>query len=177
MNQTNSIKSLINKLAKYKVTSILTIVCLGLPINVFANTVPLNVGQAIHQIQLQDQFDRPHQLSTDVKLVLFAADKAGGKLIQEWMNNKGDSFLNESSTVLIVDIHRMPSIFISTIGLPLLRRYNFSMLIIKDDQTGQIFASKEGQVTLLQLSNLTIKQIEFAGSVNEIETMFFRFQK
>ncbi|MBW7857357.1 MAG: hypothetical protein H3C43_03425 [Leptonema sp. (in: Bacteria)] len=173
----HKIKSLLNKLVKNKVTRFLTIVSLSLPVSIFAETAPSNVGQTIHQIQLQDQFDKPHQLSTDVKLVLFAADKAGGKLIQAWMNNKDDSFLKESSTVLIVDIHRMPSIFISTIGLPLLRRYSFSMLIIKDDQTGQIFANKEGQVTLLQLSNLTIKQIEFASSVTEIETMFHRFQK
>lgn len=177
MNQTNRMKPFLSKLVRNKVSRILTIVSIGLPIGVCAETVPLNVGQTIHQIQLQDQFDRPHQLSTNVKLVLFAADKAGGKLIQAWMNNKDDSFLEESSTLLIVDIHRMPSIFISTIGLPLLRRHSFSMLIIKDDQTGQIFAYKEGQVTLLQLSNLTIKQIEFASSVAEIETMFYRFQK
>lgn len=120
-------------------------------------------------LTLPDQHGVSHELSPDIRTVLFTADMDASKMVRSVLDRHAPDWLAEQRGVFIADIHRMPGLITRFVALPRMRRYPYRMLLIRDDETGKELPRKTGLVTVLSLADLRVERVRHTKDASELE--------
>lgn len=138
-----------------------------LTITIFANEY--KVGEKLEPINLKDQFNKEHNISKLPKTIVIAFEKESSYVFNEYMKNTNTNFLIKNNILFLADISQMPSFVTTTFALPKMRKYNYDVLLINEEDTAFKYPYKEDKLTIIKLQNNTIQSINFASSVSELE--------
>ncbi len=115
---------------------------------------------------LLDQNDVPHTVDESVRVIFFAREMEGGKVIQALLAEQGPAYLTKNRALYVADIHEMPSLIAKMIAIPKMQDERpYPTLLDRDGKATAAFPSEEGRVTILKLNRLKVVGIEYRGSV------------
>ncbi|MFI4941026.1 MAG: hypothetical protein ACHP7O_11895, partial [Burkholderiales bacterium] len=90
----------------------------------------LSVGDAVPSLAITDQFDKAAPIPVETEKIIFIADMDANNLTHPLFEKEGDAYLRKHQSVLIFDIHLMPSLISTFIALPKMRSYPYTMRLI-----------------------------------------------
>jgi hypothetical protein len=141
---------------------IIAVVCFSFS---FANV--LGKGDTISPFELRDQFDKKHEInSVDYEIILFSADRDISKMVNEYLENQTSGFLYQNKAAFISDIHKMPSFITKMFALPKMKKYNYTMLLMYEENNS--FPKKEDHLTIIKIKDGKIDSIEFVKSLEKV---------
>ena len=120
----------------------------------------LKVGETFPKTELPDQFDKTQRITKEDKWVLMTFEKSVAVELSKYFKQKPSNYLKDYKVKIISDISSMPTLITKMFALPKMRRYPFSVMLIRDE-FGEQFDRKEGMVTLYRLRKGKIKEISF----------------
>ena len=118
------------------------------------------VGDNFPDITLHDQFERSLNIESSDRIVLMAFEKDVAMGIHEFLTKQAKSFMSQEHIKYISDVSAIPSFALSMFALPNMKKYSFSVMLIKDD-SGKQFDKREGKVSVYILKNKKITAIKF----------------
>ena len=124
----------------------------------FSNS--FNVNTNIGSFELADQFEKKHTVNADVKTMIVSFEKDTSAGINEFLSTKEKGFLEANNTVFIADISGMPSLITSFFALPKMKKYNYNILLIYDENEKR-FLKQEEKLTVYKLENGVITSVEY----------------
>ncbi|MDC0932316.1 hypothetical protein OAR97_00580 [Arcobacteraceae bacterium] len=134
----------------------------------FSNS--FNVNSNIGSFELADQFEKTHTVNSDVKTMIVSFEKDTSAGINEFLSTKEKGFLEANNTVFIADISGMPSLITSFFALPKMKKYNYNILLIYDEEEKR-FLKKEERLTVYKLENGVITSVQYVEK-KDIPTIF-----
>lgn len=134
----------------------------------FSNGFALNSN--INSFTLNDQFDKTHTVNADTKTMIVSFEKSTSADINEFLSTKESGFLEKNNAVFIADISGMPSIITSLFALPKMKKYNYNILLIYDEEDKR-FLRQEERTTVYTLENGVIKSISYIQK-EDLSTLF-----
>lgn len=135
----------------------------------FSNS--LTIDDKINNISLVDQFDKKHTTNETTKLLIVSFEKDTSVIVNEFLKSKEIDFLTKHNSLFIADISSMPSFVTKLFALPKMRKYNYNVLLIYDEDEKR-FIKKEGKLTVYKIDNGVIKSINFINSQEELKSLF-----
>ncbi|MEA1954806.1 MAG: hypothetical protein U9O24_10495 [Campylobacterota bacterium] len=120
----------------------------------------LKVGEKFPNVVLNDQFDKKATINTKDKIVIMTFEKSTAHAVTEYLEKKPGKFISKHKVKYIADVSSVPSLLFPVFALPKMKKYPFSVLLIRDD-FGKIFNQKEEKVTLYKIVNKKIEEIIF----------------
>ncbi|MBC7420741.1 MAG: hypothetical protein H7328_08435 [Bdellovibrio sp.] len=148
-----------------KLISIVSVLLLSL--QVFA----LEVGSAIPELKLNDQFEKPIKVAADTKVLIFVADKKPSKTLSDYLTeSKYD--LTAKKVVYISDISKMPSMISSMFAKPAMKKYHYNVALDEAGDETKSWPRQTDKVTIMTLKNQKISQVQYLQTKEEIEKFF-----
>ena len=136
---------------------------------------PYAVGSVIAPATLLDQNDKPHRIDESVRIIFFAREMEGGKVIRALLDEEGPEYLVKQRAVYVADISDMPRLVANMLALPKMREERpYPTLLDRDGKTTAPYPSEEGRVTILLLDRLRVKAIHYRGSVGGLREAVVR---
>ena len=136
----------------------ITILLLFLSGILFANV--LKIGDIFPSNHFSDQFEKKLAITSQTKEIIISFSKKNGKAVKAFLeNNKG--YLKERQAVYLADMTSAPSLAISLFMKPALKKYEFSVGLIEDDEIAERLPKVEGKTTVISLEKMSIKSIKF----------------
>lgn len=134
----------------------------------FSNS--FNVNSNIGSFKLTDQFEKVQTVNSDVKTIIFSAEKDTSAALNEFLSSKEKGFLEKNNAVFIADISGMPSIISYLFALPKMKKYNYNVLLIEKEGDTR-FAKQAEKLTVYKLENGVVKSVEYISG-KDIPTIF-----
>jgi len=144
-------------------------VVLFFSINLLGN---ITINEKIQQFNLEDQFDKVHQIKSDTKKLIFAFSKDIGHNVNDFLEKQDSKYLANKNAQFIIDLSGAPSIIRSFFIIPKLEKYSYSVLIIKDDEVSKKYIDEKNidKVMVVTLDDLNVKSVDFFKTTNELKT-------
>ena len=136
----------------------------------FLNANSFEVNQNIGSFSLVNQFDEKQTVDSNIQTILVSFEKDTSADVNEFLKEKDKNFLRANNAVFIADISGMPSIITKLFALPKMKKYNYSVLLIYDEEDKR-FVSQEEKLTLYKLENGVIKSISYVTK-DDLGTIF-----
>ncbi len=138
-------------------------------ISSYANT--LKIGDTLPAFTLPDQFDKKHTIDTQkYTTFIISFEKDVSAMVNEFLKNQPDNFLEANKTVYISDIHKMPSFVTSWFALPKMKEYNYILMLMYEENP--IFPQHEEAVTVIKFQDDKIYSIDFIKEANNLQSIF-----
>lgn len=134
----------------------------------FSNSFDINSN--VSSLTLEDQFEKEHTLPSDTKMLIVSSEKNTSAALNEFLASKEEGFLEKNKTVFIANLSGMPSIITKIFALPKMKKYNYSVLLIHDEDDKR-FSYKEEKLTIYTIENGIIKAIKYID-FQEIPSLF-----
>lgn len=128
------------------------------------------VGDKLPDITLLDQFDKEFKVEASDTLLIMAFEKDISVTVNEYLKSKPAAFLADNHAKYISDISTMPSFITSMFALPKMKKYPFSVLLIRDN-FGEQFDRKQGRITVYHLKKNTVDSVQFI-TAEDLPTLF-----
>ena len=126
----------------------------------------LKVGGMVPRVMLYDQNEQPHRIDESVRVVFFAREMEGGKVIQALLAKEGPKYLEVHRAVYVADISDMPRMIAAMVAIPKMRDERpYPTLLDRDGKATASYPSQEGRVTVMVLDKLRVQSVEYRGSV------------
>jgi NADPH-dependent ferric siderophore reductase len=129
----------------------------------------LEAGAALPSINLKDQHEKPVAIAPDTKLVFFAAEMGGSRLMTKALGALPPTALKDKNAVYIADISGMPAIFSTIVALPRLQKVGYTVGLIRDAKDGASLPRKPGTVTVLKVDAGKVSAVDFARDAQQIK--------
>ncbi|HQT42335.1 MAG TPA: hypothetical protein PLP38_09395, partial [Polynucleobacter sp.] len=113
--------------------------------------------------------DKPWQISTDTKLVLFSGSRGANTIVQSILSQKGADYLSSKKTVYFSDLSKMPGFITRTFALPSMRDLPYSVGIILNGEDSQAWPREDDAVTAVFLNQGQITKIEYVKNAQALE--------
>ena len=126
-------------------------------------------GDPLPSLALKDQHDKPAEIAQTTQLLIFAADNSGGQKATALIDRLGASWLKETRSVYLADIHRMPGLIASMFALPQLRDKPYSIVLGREAADLAMLPRKQDCVTLMQVRQGILSEPVFACSEEELQ--------
>lgn len=111
-----------------------------------------------------DQFEKTLAITPQTKEIIISFSKKNGKAVKSFLaTHKG--YLKTRHAVYLADMTSAPSIAMSLFMMPALKKYDFSVGLIEDDDIAEKLPKVEGKSTVIHLENMTIKSIKFVDTL------------
>ncbi len=136
---------------------------------VFAN---FKVGDTLPAIILEDQFGQVQKVTSKDTIIIMTFEKDVSIAIADYLKVKPNKFLINQNTKYISDVSSMPSLMMSIFAIPKMKKYKFSIMLIKDE-LGEKFNREDGKITVLYIKARKIKNISFIAP-KEISKIFIK---
>jgi hypothetical protein len=127
-----------------------------------AQATPLQTGDALPALMLNDQHDKPYVLNADTRQILFAADNDGAELVMAELDRRGASWLKESKRAYLADIHKMPSLVTRLFAMPKLREKTYPIALGREAADLAMYPRKKGCVSLLPIKAGKLGEVIYA---------------
>ena len=130
----------------------------------------INIGSKI-DFKLPDQFDKPHTLNEDTKILIITFAKNTGHIIREFLKNKPKGYLEEKKALFVADISPMPVIIRNTFAMPDLKKSDYTILLIYDKNIASKIKDEKNKdkINIVYLENKKIKDIKYITNEKELE--------
>jgi len=135
-----------------------SILFLFLSVTLFADVLKVNDKFPFHGFT--DQFEKKLVITPQTKEIIISFSKKNGKAVKAFLaSHKG--YLKERQAVYLADMTSAPSIAMSLFMIPALKKYDFKVGLIEDDNIAERLPKVEGKNTVIKLEKLYIKSIKF----------------
>lgn len=141
--------------------------CLLLPASMTADT-PLQAGTTLSAFSMPDQHDAKHTVDDSVRMIVFAADMDGGDISKEALAQDGAKMLSDAGALYIADISGMPAMIAKMFAVPAMRRRGYPVLLDRDGSRTRGWPRVPGQLTVIALDRLTVRNVTQVGSVADL---------
>jgi len=122
----------------------------------------VKVGDAFPVFNLQDQFEVKMQVPQKGKVtIILSFEKDVSSEVKTFIDTQKKNYLENNHIMYISDISPMPSLITSLFALPKMKKFNFRVALINEDNVADVIPREEGKVTRITLQNNHIKAIEF----------------
>lgn len=163
-----------------KFTQVSFVVALvGIATAVFANNAQAKDGAntKLAKIELADQFDKVQSIDEGTQVLIFAHDMEGNDIVEQAFEPYDGAKLKEMKIVFLADISGMPSLIGRLFALPAMRDRAYPIVLDREGSLTEKFITKEEQVTVMYLDNLTIKDSKLVATANELSTLLSTLSK
>ena len=141
-----------------KITVIFLLLCSA----VFADV--LKVKDTFPYDSFSDQFEKKLAITSQTKEIIISFSKKNGKAVKAFLQtHKG--YLEKRQAVYLADVSSVPSLAMSLFMKPALRKNNFRVGLIEDEEIVEILPKIEGKTTVIRLEKMHIKSIKFVDSL------------
>jgi hypothetical protein len=111
-----------------------------------------------------DQFDKKLTITHETKEIIISFSKQNGKAVKTFLEtHKG--YLKKKQAVYLADVSSVPSIVMSLFMKPALKKYNFSVGLVEDEEIAKVLPTVEGKTTVILLEKMYIKSIKFIDNL------------
>jgi hypothetical protein len=138
-------------------------------LHTLAAAAVLQPGAALPAINVKDQHERPFVIERDTKLVFFASEMGGSRLMTKALDALPPTALKDKKAVYVADISGMPDIFSTIVALPRLQKMPYSVALVRDASETATLPRKPGTVTVLRVEAGRISAIDFASDLQQIK--------
>ena len=121
----------------------------------------VKVGESFPTLTLVDQYDQNISVDKSTKTLLLSFQKGVSSGIQAFLKSKEENFLEKNNALYIADISGMPSFLVGLFALPKMKKFNFKVGLIYEDNVADPIPREEDKVTIIKLNNQKILSIEF----------------
>jgi hypothetical protein len=136
----------------------ISIIFLFLSGALFADVLKVNDKFPFHSFS--DQFEKKLAITSQTKEIIISFSKKNGKAVKSFLeSHKG--YLKKRQAVYLADMTSAPSLAMSLFMKPALKKYDFSVGLIEDDEIAERLPKVEGKSTVIRLEKMTIKSIKF----------------
>ena len=132
------------------------------------------VGQALPAVSLTDQHDKPWQITSGTRLVIFAAGRKASNLIQTVLQALPKDQLTRRNALYLADMSKMPGFITRTFALPALKEMPYSMGVSLDEATLAAWPRQADAVTLIELDQGLIKRISYVATEADLKAALER---
>ncbi len=122
-------------------------ISLCLTLGLFAD---LKIGQHFPKQTFTDQFDNTMQVGKQDRWVCVTFEKNVAVALTKEVKKVPKGYLEKHRVRFISDISAMPSFITAMFALPMMKKYPFSVWLIRDE-SGKVYDRKPGMVTLYRL--------------------------
>lgn len=145
------------------------IIAAGLPAGAWA--APLEAGQAVPALALEDQHDKPLSVAPDTRILLFSADRAASDLANEVLGRQAAGALERRKVVYVADISGMPSLVTRMFALPAMRALPFPIGLAREAGPVADLPRQKGAVTVIQLDAGRVAAVDYARDSARLEQL------
>jgi hypothetical protein len=122
----------------------------------------VKVGDAFPVFHLKDQFGNRMAVPQKGKRLLWLSfEKGVSSEIKIFLDTKPKGYMPKHQIMYISDISPMPSFVTKLFALPKMKKFDFKVALIDEDNVANGIPRKEGKVTRITLRNNTIIKIDF----------------
>jgi hypothetical protein len=122
----------------------------------------LKVGDMLPTLSLTDQHDKPAKIEPNITRIIFASDNGGASLVTAMLDSKEPTWLTQTNSVYLADIHKMPSLISKMFALPQLREKPYNITLGREEADLSMFARQKGCVAIIPVVNQKIGESVFA---------------
>lgn len=126
------------------------------------------VGDRLEAIELVDQHGETGSVGRSTKVVILVRDRFASEILKEAFAETEASALASKKIAYITDLSRTPLMAKNLFVVPGMRLKEYSILLDSEPIKTKRYPSKGGQVTLLFLEDLEIKDIRYATAGSEV---------
>jgi hypothetical protein len=130
----------------------------------------INIGSKL-EFTLPDQFDKPHSLTNNTKKLILVFAKSTGHTVKAFLNQQDKDYLIKRNTQFVADISPMPTVIRNTFALPDLRKSNYSVLLIYDENIAKTLKNKKeaDKIAIATIENKVIKSVKYITTTEELK--------
>ena len=128
-------------------------------------------GKSI-EFKLPDQFDKPHEVSNNTKLLIFAFRKKDGHILREYLKSHEANLLEKNHAMFIADISKVPVIIRNMVILKDFKKSAFPVVIIYDKKISKLLNDNKEKIVVMHLDNKKITKIEHFSTEQEVDRLF-----
>ncbi len=143
---------------------ILTIILVAVPVA----AEPLTKSSVLPVLEMSDQHGEPRTIDRAVRAILFARGMDSAGLLEDALDESGAELLENSGSVYVADMSRMPRMIRWMFALPSLRRRDYPILLDLDGSVTADFPSAEAKVTLIELEALRVTKVLYFAAAGEL---------
>jgi hypothetical protein len=134
-----------------------------------AAAAALQPGDTLPAIDLKDQHERPVAIAPDTRLIFFAAEMDGSRLMTNALSTLPPTSLKDKNGLYIADISGMPGLISSVFALPKMQKEAYTVALVTDTKQTASLPRKPGAVTVLSLNAGKVSAVEFALDVKQLQ--------
>ena len=132
------------------------------------------VGQPLPALELKDQHDKPWQIESGNRLVIFAAGRKASHLVQSVLQALPKDQLTRKNGLYLADMSKMPGFVTRTIALPALREMPYLIGVSLEEATLAAWPRQTDAVTLIELEQNIVKDISYAATEPDLRAALER---
>jgi hypothetical protein len=136
--------------------------------HMLATAAVLQPGDALPAINLKDQHEKAVAIPADTKLIFFAAEMDGSRLMTNALATLPGTSLKDKNAVYIADISAMPGLISSVFAMPKMQKEAYRVALSKDGKETASLPRKPGAVTVLKLDAGKVSAVDFAQDVKQL---------
>lgn len=129
----------------------------------------VKTGQQLSSFRLSDQHKVEHVIDTNVRLLIFARDMSGNKLIREALDGKTKEYLEKHKALYVSDISQMPKLITKLVAMPKMKKYSYPVLLDTEAELTKDLPYKEDHASLIYLTGLKVDKIEFISKSQDLK--------
>ena len=126
------------------------------------------VGDRLEAIELVDQHGEKGSVDRSTKVVILVRDRFASEILKDAFAETEASALASRRIVYITDLSRTPLMAKNLFVIPGMRLKQYSILLDNEPIKTRQYPSKGGQVTILFLEDLEIRDIRYATAGSEV---------
>jgi hypothetical protein len=130
---------------------------------------PLQEGTPVPVLALKNQHDKPADIPTNTRRILFAADNAAAELMTALLDAKAGNWLQETRQVYLADIHKMPSLISRMFALPKLREKPYNIILGREESDLAAWPRQKACVTLIPVTAGKLGKADYACSAAALQ--------
>ncbi|PKO35126.1 MAG: FAD/FMN-containing dehydrogenase [Betaproteobacteria bacterium HGW-Betaproteobacteria-7] len=134
-----------------------------------AQATPLQTGDALPALTLNDQHEKPYTLTADTRQILFAADNGGAGLVMAELDRRGATWLKETKRAYLADIHKMPSLVTRLFAMPKLREKAYPIALGREAADLAMYPRKKDCVSLLPIEAGKLGEVTYACDATALQ--------
>lgn len=129
----------------------------------------VKVGDKLPNIALTTQHDKAYGFDNSVKHIIMSAEKQSAGMVTDLLDSKPATYLKDTNTVYLADMHRMPSLITKFVALPQLREKAYDIVLGREEADLAQFPREKGCLTLMSVKEQTIESLKFICSEDELK--------
>jgi hypothetical protein len=123
----------------------------------------LKLGDTLTKFEFIDQFDQPHSVDKQTRILFFAKSKHAGSLMTDIISDVAPDHLSKLNAVYIADISGMPSLVTRFIVMPKMRDIKVPILLVRESEYVAWLPREEDKVTVIKLTDGKVNHIDFTA--------------